>query len=206
MDISAFYLCWLFLWRSLPPAAQLLELPALKHMTGTKQWLPSGGKKYCCGWRCTHNRPFENLKKNKMLFLAINLSFFNHKSIPLWIKTFFSIYHSQYLPSVISQLPFITCSICDSFGSRVARAFQVLKGLFERGHGSCLCPCNIHTSVWADRSNVGCLIPSAGARHTDPARSSRINPNKTHPKRLNPTGIQAMAASCRVPESTQHIL
>lgn len=88
MDISAFYLCWLFLWRSLPPAAQLLELPALKHMTGTKQWLPSGGKKYCCGWRCTHNRPFENLKKNKMLFWPSICRFSTTKAYHCELKPF----------------------------------------------------------------------------------------------------------------------
>lgn len=52
-----------------------------------------------------------------------------------------------------------TCTVCDSFRGRVARAFQALKRLLERGHGSCLCPCCGHTSVWTDSGGSGCLIP-----------------------------------------------
>lgn len=65
----------------------------------------------------------------------------------------------------LAQLWFCTCSVSDSFCGRVARAFQALKGLLERGHGFCLCPCSVHTSVWTESSQSGCLIPSVWARH-----------------------------------------
>lgn len=47
---------------------------------------------------------------------------------------------------------FCTCSVGQSFGSWLARSFQVVEGLLKRGHGSCLCLCSLCPSIWADSS------------------------------------------------------
>lgn len=84
---------------------------------------------------------------------------------------------------VILQLQLCTCSVCDSLRSRVARAFQALKGLLERGHGSCLYPCSVHTAVWADSGGSGCLIPCLSPTPPGPHVPAGLTQTKTCPKR-----------------------